>query len=133
MSTTETALSREDEVKHYLDKHNIIPILNDLTSALVFYRPEEPRMFLIEELAKIRDTKSSQIKVPRLLNPSNAKAIFATLDPTGRGYITEIQYEETMLQLGIKDFKPAPHYDNARISEEEFLDQFNTDRHSPMI
>jgi len=124
MSGMETAMSREDEVKKYLDQHNIINVLNDLTSALVFYRPEDPRLFLIGELTKMRETKSSNIKIPRLLNPSNAKAIFDTLDPTGRGYITAVQYEETMLQLGIKEFKPPSHYDNAQITKELFLDQF---------
>jgi len=124
MSSTEVTSSREDEVKLYLEKHNILSILNDLTSALVFYRPEDPRKFLIEELTKMREAKLKNVRVPRLLDQSNANAIFDTLDPTGRGYITLNQYEETMLQLGIKQFKPFDDQDNKQITRQMFLEQF---------
>jgi len=118
--------TREEEARRYLEEHGILNILNDLTSSLLYYRPENPRAFLINELTKLHAAKISYIYVPQLLDEANAAAIFDTLDPTKQNFITEAQYTQTMKQLGIAKFDKFQPPESDKITCEMFTKQFKS-------
>jgi len=118
--------TREEEAQEYLAKHGIIEILNDLTASLVFHRPENPKLFLLDEVKKLHRARlRGEVTAPSLLLHSNAEAIFRTLDRTGRGYITPQQYTETLTQLGVRNFEQFDAVDQRKVTLEMFLAQFH--------
>jgi len=123
MSST-AITARENDAAIYLNSHNIMNILNDLTASLVYYQPENPREFLISELKKLRSAKVSEVNTPTLLNRKNAEAMFGILDPVGRGYITCDQYMTTMRQIGAVQYDSFTPDVNDQITLDVFLKQF---------
>ncbi|XP_072915181.1 EF-hand calcium-binding domain-containing protein 10 [Hemitrygon akajei] len=99
------ASSREQEALEYLAEHQILELIDSLTSMLLYHRPAKPLEFLIEQLKAIKMTKTNY---PCLFDESNLDAVFGILDPTKKGYITLKQYTEALKTLGIKDFAKMP-------------------------
>ncbi|KAM7397110.1 hypothetical protein PAMP_020107 [Pampus punctatissimus] len=95
--------------------------MDNLTSMLFFYRPENPREFLIEQLEQLKISQQCGVKGPSLFNNSNLDAAFGILDPTNQKYITFAQYKHALTTLGIKDINECPEGVNEdRISHETF-------------
>lgn len=113
---------REREAAEYIKKHEIVDLMDNLTSMLFFYRPDRPRTFLIDQLEKLKISKEHQGNTPCLLNVSNLDALFGILDPSNEGCITYGQYKEVLKTIGIKNFSAFP--DGAsenKISQETFI------------
>ncbi|XP_041795602.1 LOW QUALITY PROTEIN: EF-hand calcium-binding domain-containing protein 10 [Chelmon rostratus] len=111
------ATQREEDAAEYLKKHRIIELMDNLTSMLFFYRPDNPREFLVEQLKQLK----SDVKGPNLFNNDNLDAVFRILDPTNQKYITFAQYKHALTTLGIKDINECPEGVNEdRISHEIF-------------
>ncbi|XP_072257784.1 EF-hand calcium-binding domain-containing protein 10 [Pyxicephalus adspersus] len=103
------ASSREVECEEYLREHKIIDLVNNLTSLLLYHRPERPREFLISQLEKLKLARIADLDYPCLFDESNVEAVFGMLDPAGQGYITGTQYTEALKTLGIDITSlPAP-------------------------
>ncbi|XP_062914259.1 EF-hand calcium-binding domain-containing protein 10 [Mobula hypostoma] len=105
------ASSREQEALEYLAEHQILELIDSLTSMLLYHRPAKPLEFLVEQL---KAAKNTQTNYPCLFDESNLDAVFGILDPTKQGYITLKQYTEALKTLGVKDFAKVPSgaYDN---------------------
>ncbi|XP_071398107.1 EF-hand calcium-binding domain-containing protein 10 [Centroberyx affinis] len=115
------ATPREKEAADYLQKHKIIEVMEDLTSMLFFYRPENPREFLIEQLEQLKACQQRSVEGPSLFSDSNLDAVFGILDPANQQYITYAQYKEALTTLGIRDINECPEgADEDRISQEAF-------------
>ncbi|XP_008309713.1 EF-hand calcium-binding domain-containing protein 10-like [Cynoglossus semilaevis] len=115
------ATQKEKESSDYLKRHKIIELMDNLTSMLFFYRPENPREFLIKQLEQLNISKQTGEKRPNLFNSSNLDAVFGILDPTNQKYITFAQYKQALITLGIKDINDSPEgVDEDRISHETF-------------
>merc|ERR1712154_538050 len=113
---------RSEDATDYLEKHRVLELFNNLTSQLIYSRPDNPKTFLIDTLEKLVKSRSSKLNYPCLFNESNVQSVFGMLDPTGRGHITTKQYKEAMITLGAKDFDEAPHgADVDRITYDVFL------------
>merc|ERR1712241_612283 len=113
---------RSEEATEYLEKHRVLELFNNLTSQLIYSRPDDPKVFLIDTLEKLQKSRSSKLNYPCLFDESNIQSVFGMLDPTGRGYITVKQYNEAMVTLGAKEFDENPHgSDIDRITYEIFL------------
>ncbi|KAE8616299.1 hypothetical protein XENTR_v10008769 [Xenopus tropicalis] len=84
----------EMEAEEYLQENRIPELINNLTSLLLYHRPERPREFLIKQLEKLKYARLSDVDYPCLFDDSNLDAIFGILDPAGQGYITGTQYME---------------------------------------
>jgi len=113
---------RSEDASEYLDKNRVLELFNNLTSQLIYSRPENPKAFLIETLEKLQKSRSSKMNYPCLFDESNIQSVFGMLDPTGRGFVTLKQYQEAMVTLGAKDFDGSPHgSDVDRIAYDVFL------------
>ncbi|XP_026167908.1 EF-hand calcium-binding domain-containing protein 10-like isoform X2 [Mastacembelus armatus] len=115
------ATQREQDAADYLKKHKIIELMDNLTSMIFFYRPDNPRAFLIEQLEQIKISQQNAVKGPNLFNNSNLDAIFGIMDPSNRRYITLAQYKQALITLGIKNINECPEGANEdRISHDTF-------------
>ncbi|KAM9377277.1 EF-hand calcium-binding domain-containing protein 10 [Pholidichthys leucotaenia] len=115
------ATQREKDAAEYLKKHKIMELVDNLTSMLFFYRPENPRQFLIEQLEQLKMSQQSGVKGPNLFNSSNVDAVIGILDPANQKYITFAQYKHALTMLGVKDINECPEGVNEdRISHETF-------------
>nr|XP_039268396.1 EF-hand calcium-binding domain-containing protein 10-like [Styela clava] len=99
---------REVDTNTYLQRHRILDLFNNMTSLLIYNKPEEPREFLIEQLEKLKVAQQSGMYYPCLFDESNLHAIFGMLDPTKRGFISKDQYCEALKTIGVKDFELLP-------------------------
>ncbi|KAM9311744.1 EF-hand calcium-binding domain-containing protein 10 [Gastrophryne carolinensis] len=95
------AAGREIEVEDYLRENKIMELVNNLSSLLLYHRPERPREFLITQLEKLKLARLADMEYPCLFDESNVEAVFGILDPAGQGYITGAQYTEALKTLGV--------------------------------
>ncbi|XP_073508335.1 EF-hand calcium-binding domain-containing protein 10 isoform X1 [Phyllobates terribilis] len=103
------AAGRALEAEDYLRENKIMELVNNLTSLLLYHRPERPREFLITQLEKLQLARVADVEYPCLFDESNVDAVFGILDPSGQGYITGTQYTEALKTLGVDVSNlPAP-------------------------
>ncbi|KAJ3064520.1 EF-hand calcium-binding domain-containing protein 10 [Podochytrium sp. JEL0797] len=106
----------------YLRKHNIPGTLQQIMTALIHARPEDPKKFVIK---KLEDAKVAKARGQSMLvfSRENLIALFKIFDLTGKGHITFEQYTAAMVDIGAKGYnlKPAGH-EKDRISQEDFVD-----------
>ncbi|XP_023125022.2 EF-hand calcium-binding domain-containing protein 10 [Amphiprion ocellaris] len=113
--------TREQQAADYLEKHKIRELMENLISMLFYYRPENPREFLIEQLKLVKLSQQTGVTGPNLFDDSNLDAVLGILDPTNQKYITFAQYKQALITLGIKDINECPDGVNEdRISYETF-------------
>jgi len=51
-------------------------------------------MFLVAQLEKLKAARETGEDFPCLFDERNIESAFGIMDPTGRGYITNVQYQE---------------------------------------
>merc|ERR1711860_380248 len=113
---------RDVEAREYLDNHRIVELFNNLTSHLIFKRPDDPKKHMIELLEKLQKSRASKLDYPCLFDDTNIQSVYGMLDPTQRGYITVQQYREALTTLGIKDFPECPEgTDDGKVNFDTFL------------
>ncbi|XP_076448575.1 EF-hand calcium-binding domain-containing protein 10-like [Babylonia areolata] len=114
--------TRVEEAEEYLKRHKIMELFNNITSQLIYARPDQPKAFITEVLQRLQKSKSTQFDLPCLFDETNIVSIFGMLDPTGRGFISHKQYQEALVTLGVKDFDPEPvGHDIDRINMDTFV------------
>ncbi|XP_053575732.1 EF-hand calcium-binding domain-containing protein 10 [Bombina bombina] len=94
---------RELEAEEYLRENKILELMDNLTSQLLYHRPERPREFLINLLEKLKYARRADVDYPCLFDESNLDAIFGVLDPSGQGYITKEQFVGALKTLGVEE------------------------------
>ncbi|XP_075713404.1 EF-hand calcium-binding domain-containing protein 10 [Rhinoderma darwinii] len=103
------AAERAQEAEDYLRENKIMELVNNLTSLLLYHRPERPREFLITQLEQLKLARLADVDYPCLFDESNVDAIFGILDPSGQGFVTGTQYIEAVKTLGVDVSNlPAP-------------------------
>uniref|UniRef100_A0A3B5KSM7 EFCAB10 C-terminal EF-hand domain-containing protein n=1 Tax=Xiphophorus couchianus TaxID=32473 RepID=A0A3B5KSM7_9TELE len=100
--------TRERDATAYLKKHKIVELMDNMTSMLLFYRPENPKEFLIEQLDLLKVSRESGIRGPNLFDNSNLTAVCGIMDPANQKYISFAQYKQALTMLGIKDININP-------------------------
>ncbi|XP_038637154.1 EF-hand calcium-binding domain-containing protein 10 [Scyliorhinus canicula] len=98
----------EREASEYLTQHQILELIDNLTSMLLYQRPARPVQFLIDQLELLKVARQTQKNYPCLFDDSNLDTVFGILDTTKQGHITLRQYREALKTLGVKDFVMAP-------------------------
>jgi hypothetical protein len=100
----------EMAASEYLSKHRILELFENLTSALVYEKPEDPRAFakLFIEHIQLSQNNPEDAEPPMLVNETNIESIFSMLDITKTGYITRQQYLHAMTSMGLKQFNKSP-------------------------
>uniref|UniRef100_A0A3Q2YLR9 EF-hand calcium-binding domain-containing protein 10-like n=1 Tax=Hippocampus comes TaxID=109280 RepID=A0A3Q2YLR9_HIPCM len=112
---------REKEASAYLEKHKIFDLMKNLTSMLFFYRPDDPKEFLIEKLTQLKQARDSGQKAPSLLSPSNLDAAFGIVDPANERHVSFARYKQ-LISLGMKDINECPDGVNEdKISYDTFI------------
>lgn len=117
----------EMEAVKYLRQHKIPKLLENLTAALVFHRPDDPRAFMREHIEQLQKAKSDPTqKPPVFVDDSNVKSVFGMLDLAGNGTVTIEQYLEAMKSLGVTDFnEDPPGAEINKISRDTFVAEAN--------
>ncbi|XP_003967288.2 EF-hand calcium-binding domain-containing protein 10 [Takifugu rubripes] len=115
------ATPREKDATDYLQKHRIMELLENLNSLLFFYRPENPRAFLVEQLKQLKVSQQCGSSGPNLFSNDDLDTIFGILDPNNQNYITGAQYRQALSTLGIREVNEYPDgFNEDRISRETF-------------
>ncbi|XP_072509201.1 EF-hand calcium-binding domain-containing protein 10 isoform X2 [Notamacropus eugenii] len=118
-------LSPEEKAKLYLKKHHIMELLNHLTCELLYHRPDKPRDFLLNILARIKIAKLTAVDFPYLMDDSNLISMFEIMDPTNQGFITPVQYKEALKNLGLLDPDEVIPEDGEVITRDDFRSDVN--------
>ncbi|PWA24489.1 EF-hand calcium-binding domain-containing protein 10 [Gambusia affinis] len=115
------ATQRERDAREYLKKHKILELMDNMTSMLLFYRPENPQQFLIEQLELLKMSRESPMAAPNLFDNSNLTAVCSIMDPANQKYISFAQYKQALTMLGIKVINEKPEGGASdKISHETF-------------
>ncbi|XP_013415242.1 EF-hand calcium-binding domain-containing protein 10 [Lingula anatina] len=99
---------RQVDAHEYLKNHRILDLFDNFTAQLIYNKPEDPKKFLIDQLEKLKNARTTKLDFPCLFDESNIRSIFGMLDPTERGYITLQQYKEALMTLGVTDLDQHP-------------------------
>merc|ERR1711865_381306 len=83
--------------RKYLADKRIAPLMERLSAAVLFHRPEHPREFVLEQLRKIKDGQET------LYSEEDLKVMFGMFDLTRRGYISKAQYAQAMAILSTEE------------------------------
>uniref|UniRef100_A0A7N5JJ95 EF-hand calcium binding domain 10 n=1 Tax=Ailuropoda melanoleuca TaxID=9646 RepID=A0A7N5JJ95_AILME len=112
--------NRELEARNYLEKHRIMELLNYLTSALLFFRPEKPREYLISVLERLRIAKITGVAFPFFMDHCNIVSMFEMMDTSDKGTISFVQYKEGLKTLGLLNEDEVLKDDGHAITLEKF-------------
>ena len=119
----------ETEASKYLRTHKMMTFFENLTAALVYERPEDPKLYARTFIEKLQRAKNEpdEAEPPTLVDDSNLESVFGMLDVSKKGYITLQQYVKAMESLGMVQFnaKPAGGTVN-RINKETFMREAKT-------
>ncbi|XP_062610736.1 EF-hand calcium-binding domain-containing protein 10-like [Saccostrea cucullata] len=127
MSSTKSSVGRDVEAKEYLEEHRVLELFNNMTSQLIYNRPENPKKYMIELLEKLQRSRATKHDYPCLFDDTNIQSVYNMLDPTNRGFITMQQYREAMSTLGISPVEENIEGANEdKINFDVFLSQART-------
>ncbi|UJR31716.1 hypothetical protein I4U23_019196 [Adineta vaga] len=105
----------------YLQTHRIPDLFHNLSAALVYNKPDDPKAFMIDFLEQLKKARLAGLASPSLVQDNDLLSIFRMLDPAGHGHITYSQYASTMEALGVSNYNASPAgKDNDRITFEIF-------------
>ena len=117
--------SGANEATAYLEQHKILPLIENLASAVLYAQPDNPREFIANWLQELIDARaSSALSPPSLVEDSNLESLYSMLDITHRGIINAEQYKAAMTSLGVQSYNTSPlGASSDRISKETFLNE----------
>ncbi len=119
----------EADAMKYLESHKMIKFFENLTAALVFERPDDPKAYAREFIKKLQNAKNEpdEAEPPSLVDDSNLESVFGMLDISKKGYISLQQYIKAMENLGMVEYnsKPAGGVVN-RINKDTFMREVKT-------
>lgn len=113
----------------YLTKHKIMEFFENLTSAIVYEKPDDPKAFARDFIEKLQKAQAEQdaTQLPTFMEDSNLESIFGMLDVAKTGYISREQYLKAMKSLGLTKFNESPSGgDFNKISLQTFLREGKT-------
>ncbi|VDM17169.1 unnamed protein product [Hydatigera taeniaeformis] len=112
------------EAERYLSEKRIPELLHNLTSLVIFNKPENPLSYMVSILERLKAAQHGRGDNPFIFTLANAESIFYMLDPNMRGYITYEQYKHGLETLGISEFDIMPRgVGQNAITKEVFLDE----------
>eukprot|EP00730_Choanoeca_flexa_P019957 TRINITY_DN9756_c0_g4_i1.p1 TRINITY_DN9756_c0_g4~~TRINITY_DN9756_c0_g4_i1.p1 ORF type:complete len:133 (+),score=16.80 TRINITY_DN9756_c0_g4_i1:26-400(+) len=114
---------RQMEAMEYLEEHKIAELIENMTSQLMYYRPDDPKSYLAAYLDKLMG-KTPDSDIQPLYNSENAKAVFRTFDPSGKGVITLEQYNTAMNTLMVSSYNREPKgFVEDRVTLDTFVEE----------
>lgn len=88
-------IHNEASARQYIEEKKILPLIQALTTAITYSKPENPVEFLIERLTELQ---KGNILV--CFTDNDIKAMFTVLDPFNKGTVTRAQLEGSMKNFG---------------------------------
>merc|ERR1712224_1120855 len=82
--------------RQYLADKRVPQLLQRLSAAVLFGRPDDPRAFLIKQLESMKSGKDI------LFEEEDLKTMFGMFDVVRKGTITVAQYKQAMVTLGVE-------------------------------
>ncbi len=120
----DSAELHSQEAAEYLKENKIMELFENMTSVLVYERPENPKQFMKDYIEQLQKAKldPDEVDPPSLFDESNLKSVFGMLDITRKGHISHDKYLQAMGNLGVRKFNriPAGSAFN-KISQETFV------------
>jgi len=92
--------------EEYLEDRNIVRYLEMLTSTLLFFKPADPRAFLISRLSQMKEASVLGQPMPAFFAEEDLVTMFTMFDAPGNGTITERQANEGLRTLGVSRTLP---------------------------
>merc|ERR1712054_540024 len=84
-----------EKSREYLTEKRVPQLLQRLSAAVLFHRPDDPRAFLLQQLEAL---KSGQ---DMLFTEEDLQTMFGMFDIVRKGTITADQYKQAMSTLGV--------------------------------
>merc|ERR1712216_525962 len=106
MSQNQSDISRE-----YLSKKRVPQLLQRLSAAVLFHRPDDPRSFLLKQLEALKSGEDM------LFTDDDLRTMFDMFDIVRKGSISTSQYKQAMSTLGVDD---AAEPSGSNVSFDEF-------------
>ena len=91
-----------EEAKEYIEKNKINKLFEELGTALLFHKPNDPKAFLIKLLQEIKQKKDDAASTS-IFNEVDLRAIYGMYDWEKKGSITPAQYAQALGNLGCAD------------------------------
>merc|ERR1711988_1957365 len=91
------AQTQSDISKEYLAKKRVPELLQRLSAAILFRRPDDLRAFLLEQLEKLKSGEDM------LFTSEDLRTMFDMFDIVRKGSISVDQYKQAMSTLGINE------------------------------
>eukprot|EP00041_Stephanoeca_diplocostata_P011352 m.187205 g.187205 ORF g.187205 m.187205 type:complete len:135 (+) comp18500_c0_seq3:313-717(+) len=85
----------------YLQDHCIPQLLENLTAAVIYHRPHNPKEFLSSEVKKLIALRDQKERGTGFVGTDELKAIFGVFDVPRTGSINLTTYKEAMKAAGI--------------------------------
>ncbi len=110
------------EVRTYLDKHNLLILFESMAAALMFAKPEDPRLFLAEKLRLMKAEKQPLVTYSDL----ELETMYGLFDLMGKGAVKAAQANEALRVLtgrpGTIGAGEVMYDPNVSVSKGEFVD-----------
>lgn len=116
--------SHQSEADEYIKEHKLVELFENLTEALVYHKPDDPKSFAKDFIQQLKKVKSDpdETDPPCFMKESNLESLYGMLDVTERGYISYEQYLRAMENLGLKKFNQDPLGGNiSKINKRTFV------------
>jgi len=102
MGNVESKEDRRAQAATYMEENNIDTLFQNLCTALVYEKPEDPKAFLVSELKRLQAEKVSKLSKISLLTEADLETMFQMLDPIKTGTLSSQQVKKAMTELGMK-------------------------------
>ena len=101
---------QETDTLRYLKEHKVLELFENLTAALVYNKPKDPKSFMREYIQQLQRARSDpdETDPPSLVDESNIRSVFGMLDIAKKGYISHQQYVHAMENLGVTQYNQNP-------------------------
>jgi len=108
---------RQQVTADYLEEHDIPLVFRKLCTALVFYRPENTKEFLVKEIQKMQKQRKGELSKLTLLTDEDLETMFNLLDPIGKGVLKADQVLNAMSGLQLTPSTKISHEDTFNITK----------------
>ena len=105
------------EAREYLESKGVTALMQELGTALLYKKPENPREFLVEKLREMKTTSETKKLGSMVFSDVDVKTMFGMFDPTGSGSISAAQCRQAFSDLCLQ----APDDVAESVSLEDFV------------
>jgi hypothetical protein len=90
-----------DSARQYIDQKRIMPLVQAITTAVAYSKPDVPIPFIKPLLIDLKAARDEQKPILICFTEDNIKAMFTVLDPFNKGSVTRPQMEGALTNFGV--------------------------------